>query len=219
MKLKVLPITIAACFLLIAVKTVEVAGLFKASSQEETSLSEIETASGAPAKKEDDAHGGGEEKKKEPEEPKTVHDTAPAENVPQHNKSEKMILEKLAARRAELEAWSKDLEMKEELINASSKRLDKKLANLKQLKEQTETLLAQYKEQDDAKIRSLVKMYEAMKPASASAILEEMDMSIVLEIVDKMAEKKASLILSKMSPKKAKQITEYLARQRSLAAN
>lgn len=230
MKFKVLPLTIAACFLLIAVKTAEVAGAFKDSlvpqkqaiekapelKKQVKALAKIETASGAPAKKEEGGHGGGEAKK-EPEAPKNVHDKAPAENLPKYNDSEKLIIEKLAARRAELEAWSKDLEMKEELINASSKKLDKKLEDLKTLKDQTEKLLAEYKEQDDAKIRSLVKMYEGMKPTAAAAILEEMSMGILLEIVDKMNEKKASLILAKMSPKKAKNITEDLARQRSLA--
>jgi flagellar motility protein MotE (MotC chaperone) len=237
MKFKVLPITIAACFLLIAVKTAEVAGAFRDYEKKETSekseakaLAMKETASGDEAKPEEDkkeeskdeaaaGEGGGHDAKPQAkkEEPKTVHDVAPAENLPKYNDTEKEVLEKLAARRAELEAWSKELEMKEQLINASSNKLDKKLADLKTLKEQTEALLAQYKEQDDAKIRSLVKMYEAMKPASAASIFEETNEGIVLEIVDKMAEKKASLILAKMSPKKAKNITEDLAKQRSLA--
>ncbi len=170
-------------------------------------LANLETAAAAPK----------EDEKKKDELPPNVSRERPEEKLPIYRDSEKEVLQKLSARRSELDAWQKDLEMKEELIGASSKKLDVKLDELKKLKADTEALLAQYHEQEDAKIKSLVKMYENMKPAAAASIFEEMDMDIMLEIVDKMAEKKASLVLAKMSPKKAKDVTEKLALQRSFA--
>lgn len=247
-KVKILPLTIGACIILMGLKLVQVGDTLltdpeseitvaedkpalpkkltlakkeKKAAEEVSELDSAVTASGAPAKKEgeekDGGHGDAKAEKKT-QDTIYVHQEKPEEKLPQFNDSEKVILEKLAARRAELDAWQKDLEMKEQLIGASSKKLDGKLEELKNLKAETEKLLAQYNEKENAKIKSLVKMYEAMKPASAASIFEEMDMAILLEIVDKMAEKKASPVLAKMSPAKAKEVTEELARQRSFAA-
>ncbi len=164
-------------------------------------------------KKDGDKKDG--EKKKD-EMPKNVSMVKPQENIPQFTTSEKEVLEKLAGRRAELDAWSKDLEMKESLIDASSKKLDEKIAELKQLKSDTEALLKTYNEHEDVKIRSLVKIYENMKPKDAAAIFEQMDMDIMLEIVDKMSERKASAVLAVMDPKKAKELTQQMANEKTL---
>src|SRR5690606_25681319 len=91
----------------------------------------------------------------------------PQELTSRFTDSEREVLERLAARRIELDNYARDLEIKAGLVEASSKKLDEKLAGLKQLKEETEVLLASYREHEDVKIRSLVKIYENMKPKDA----------------------------------------------------
>lgn len=85
------------------------------------------------------------------------------------------------------------------------------------MKAEVEGLLRQYNEKEDAKIRSLVKIYESMKPKDAAKIFEELDMNILLQVVDKMKEPKSALILAKMDSNKAKELTVLFAQQRKLS--
>ena len=86
------------------------------------------------------------------------------------------------------------------------------------MKKEVAALLAQYNEKEDAKIHSLVKIYENMKAKDAARIFDEVEMPILLLVIDKMSEKKIAPILAEMEPKKAKQITVMLAEQRRVTA-
>jgi flagellar motility protein MotE (MotC chaperone) len=124
------------------------------------------------------------------------------------------ILQSLSKRRETLDKWDKELELKENLLQATEKRLNEKINELNALKEELRTLVAQYNQAEDAKIRSLVRIYENMKPKDAGRVFQEMDMPILLQIVDKMSEKKAAPILASMTPERAKELTVELAEQR-----
>src|SRR6185369_3324386 len=79
--------------------------------------------------------------------------------------------------------------------------------------------LAKYNEQEDIKIRSLVKIYETMKPKDAARIFEELDMPVLLTVVDRMKESKVAGIMTYMTPQKAKDLTIQLTEQRKLQKN
>lgn len=128
------------------------------------------------------------------------------------------ILQSLSKRREEIEQWAKDVEVKENLLNATELRIDQKVSEIKQLKKSVEDLLVQYHQQEDAKIRSLVKIYENMKPKDAARIFDEMDMPILLLVVDRMSERKVAPVLAAMNPLKAKEVTTQLAEQRRIQA-
>lgn len=126
------------------------------------------------------------------------------------------VLQKLAARRDELEAKAKELQIREDMAKAAEARLNKKLAEMKQVQGTIEGLLRKYDEQEDSKMRGLVKIYESMKPKDAAKIFEELDMVILLDVIERMKEKKAADVLSNVSPQKAKEITFELAERRKL---
>ncbi|MBL0318544.1 MAG: hypothetical protein IPP74_04530 [Alphaproteobacteria bacterium] len=126
------------------------------------------------------------------------------------------LLQSLADRRKQLEDREKNLLLKETLLASTEERVDQRIKTLEQLKTQVDDLLKQYNEKEDAKIRSLVKIYENMKPKDAAKIFDQMDMPILLQVVDKMKEAKAAPILAKMSPQRAKDLTIDLALQKKL---
>lgn len=126
------------------------------------------------------------------------------------------LLQNLAKRREELERWENNIQIKEAALDATQKRIDDKIKQIESMKKQVAMLLAQYNSQEDAKIHSLVKIYENMKPAEAARIFDEIEMSILLLVIDAMAEKKAAPILAAMNPKKAKQLTVELANERKI---
>jgi flagellar motility protein MotE (MotC chaperone) len=129
------------------------------------------------------------------------------------------ILETLSKRRDALEEWDRNIEIKENLLSSVEKRVDEKLAQVEKLQVDLKDLISSYSQQEDAKIKSLVKIYETMKPRDAARIFDEVEMPILLLVIDKMAEKKAAPILASMDPKKAKQLTVELAEQRRLTSN
>jgi flagellar motility protein MotE (MotC chaperone) len=132
--------------------------------------------------------------------------------------SEIEVLQSLAKRRDELDAREKALGQHEALLKAAEQEVDKKIAELTKLKTDMEKLLGQQQKDEAARIASLVKIYENMKPADAANIFNKLDMNILLDVVGRMNERKVSPILAGMDPEKAKDVTIKLAEQRKLPA-
>lgn len=130
--------------------------------------------------------------------------------------AEFQVLQRLADRRLELDKLRRDLTLRENLLAATEKKLTAKMTELKGLKSQIEGLLKKHDDEQGAKLKSLVKIYEAMKPKSAARIFEQLEMEILLDVVERMREAKTSLIFAAMDPAKAKAITSRLAERREL---
>ena len=126
------------------------------------------------------------------------------------------ILQSLSARREELNKWEKDIKLKENLLEATEVRLDRKIEEIQGMQQGLKQLLDEYGKHEEAEIRSLIKIYENMKPKDAAQIFDEMEMPILLLVVDKMSERKAAPILALMTPIKAKNLTVELADQRKM---
>lgn len=126
------------------------------------------------------------------------------------------LLQRLADRRETLEAQEREMEMREGLLKAAEERIDKKIVELKQFQDTIEKLIKTHDEQQMAKIQSLVKIYENMKPKDAARIFEEMDMDTLLLVTEQMKERKLAPVMAKMNPVRATEITVELSRLRNL---
>lgn len=134
-----------------------------------------------------------------------------------YNERELDVLQALSERRQKLDDREKEINLRENVLTASEKRIDLKIADMQALSTQIKGLLIAYDKQEDSKINSLVKVYETMKPKDAARIFEEMDMPILLEVVSRMKEMRVAPVLANMSAQKAKELTEELAAQRKLS--
>ena len=126
------------------------------------------------------------------------------------------LLQSLSARREQLEAREREFEQREVLLLAAERRIDEKIVELGKLQNTIEGLIVQHDEQGDKQMTSLVKIYESMKPKDAARIFEELDMVVLLDVVERMKERKTAPILASMNPKRAKEITLELAQRREL---
>jgi len=126
------------------------------------------------------------------------------------------VLQKLSARRTELETRDKALEVRARLLEATERRIDGKIAELKKIQDTIGSLLKQHDEQKEEQMKSVVKIYEAMKPKEAARIFEELDMAILLDVVERMSERRTAPIMANMTPAKAKAMTAALAQRRDL---
>ena len=225
-RLRVVPVTMLACFLLLISKTVDIVNGSHDLSQLIVTGEAIAEEATEEAKKDD--HGEEEVLEDEQEMAMVDGDAPPAaatieEEVEEEPKREFSqieldILQSLSERREELEDWSEEVEMKEKLLEATEKRINEKVNQMKELQEEVNGLLEKYGTEEDTKIRSLVKIYENMKPKDAAQIFNELDMPILLLVIDKMSERKSAPVLAQMDPIKAKEVTTELAELRKLHA-
>lgn len=146
------------------------------------------------------------------EAPKPAEAGEPAAMSP----TEMDVLQKLSQRRGQLDLREKDIERRESLLKAAEDQIERKIAEMKSLRGTIESLLRQYNDQEDSKMRSLVKIYENMKPKEAAKIFEQLDMEILLEVVERMKEQKVAPILAEMDPGKARTLTSELAQRRQM---
>ncbi len=126
------------------------------------------------------------------------------------------LLQQLAQRREALDARESELELQGGLLKAAESRINKKVEELKVFQATIEKLIKTYDGQQEEKMKSLVKIYENMKPQDASRIFEEMDMDTLLLVVERMKERKLAPVMAKMNPRKATEITVELAKLRNL---
>jgi len=134
----------------------------------------------------------------------------------QFSPAELQVLEHLSERRQELDAWGERLDMRERVLAATEKRIDEKIGSLKQLEARIEKLLKQHDEEAERQLKSLVKVYENMKPKDAARIFEQLEMDILLDVTQRMREAKMAPVLAAMNAEKAKALTVELARRRVL---
>jgi flagellar motility protein MotE (MotC chaperone) len=126
------------------------------------------------------------------------------------------VLQQLAKRREELDLRARQLDEREALIQAAEQRMDQKMAELKALQATLEELTKQHSDAQEAELKSLVKTYENMKPKAAARVFEEMDMDVLLDVAERMSERKLAPILAQVTPTRAKEITFELAQRRQL---
>ncbi len=128
------------------------------------------------------------------------------------------LLQQLSARRKVLETREREMEMRVGLLSAAEVRIDKKIIELQTLRETIDGLIQKFDAQQDAKLLSLVKIYENMKPKDAARIFENLELETLLEVAERMKERKLAPIMAKMDPEKAREMTVELRQMRQLPA-
>ena len=118
------------------------------------------------------------------------------------------LLQSLAERRKELDLRANQLERRESLLLAVERRIDEKVAGLKVLQRSIQS-------ESENQYKSLVKIYENMKPKDAARIFEELNMAVLLPVTERMKERKLAAVLAKMNTTKAMTLTTQLAQRRN----
>ena len=219
---RLLPLFLAAATLLLGVKIHNVArvliGTGFASSPIAVAHAEASSRPSAPIQR-TDAHPATAEQGTTPAaKPTAAAAPAAAPETPPPSAQEMQVLQQLAARREALNARAEDIDRRADVLRAGEARLDQKLRELRDLETLLQGLLKAHDTQQEEQIRSLVKIYENMKPKDAARILEELEMATLLQVAERMSERKLAPVMANMNPAKAKAITEELAKLRQLVA-
>ena len=125
--------------------------------------------------------------------------------------SEIGVLQQLSQRRAALDQRASELDQREIVLQAAEKRINEKIAKLEALQQGIAADVQKRNAEEDARLQSLVKIYEAMKPKDAARVFEQLEMPVLLKVVERMKEAKAAPVLAAMDPERAKAVTTALA--------
>src|SRR5262245_42083368 len=165
--------------------------------------------------------GSSASKKEEPPKPATPASEAPKpygvvvfpDQSPRVSESERAILERLQARRQELDQRAREVEIRESLLKAAEKRIESKVEEMKALEAKAAGVSGQRAEQEAARFKGIITMYESMKPKDAAKVFDRLEMSVLIEIASQIAPRKMSDIMGLMQPEAAERLTVELARR------
>ena len=126
------------------------------------------------------------------------------------------VLKELSERRKELDARENRINQREALLKVTEKQIQEKTEELTQIRAQIEELLDMQSAEEEARLKSLVKIYEGMKPKDAAAIFDNLDIDILLQVVGRMSERKSAPIMAAMDTQRVQKLTLLLAEQKKL---
>jgi flagellar motility protein MotE (MotC chaperone) len=152
--------------------------------------------------------------KNKPEEPpKGTKGWTPIQLEPAKRLSsaEQAILERLQERRAELDARTRELEMRESLLRAAEKRVEGRVTELRDLEQRAGNADQVKQDNDAARLKNIVTMYENMKAKDAAKIFDRLDLRILVEVATLINPRRMSDIMAQMTPEAAERLTVELA--------
>jgi flagellar motility protein MotE (MotC chaperone) len=122
-------------------------------------------------------------------------------------------VEILERKRAEIEMERRQLERERKQLAALKQEIQAKVARLSEIQDSIQRQLDEQKTILDNKIKHLIKIYTTMAPKKAAALIEKLDMEIIIELFSTMKGEHVGQILPHVSAEKAAKISERLARR------
>ena len=131
--------------------------------------------------------------------------------------AERAVLLDLRQRRETMEATSHELDLRQAELAAADRRLSERVQQLSALQARLESMEADREKHQSENWAGLVKIYENMKPRDAATIFDALDMQVLLQVLDRMQERRVAPVLAAMQPERARLATQLLAEMRTRA--
>lgn len=125
--------------------------------------------------------------------------------------TERTILNRLTQRRTELDTVETELATRQQLVEAAEQKLAERTAALQAIEARINGLVDQQQAVDEAQFKSLVSMYENMKPADAARIFDALEVDVLVRVAKAINPRKMAPIMAKMNPAIAQVLTVKLA--------
>lgn len=232
LRLRILPFAIFIAVLIVSVKIGDIADLFSGKPRIEVAQVQAQqppAPKGGPTPLQPPAAAQGQAQAPAQSAPQSAA-RAPGEPIPAAapdasdpandptllTQNEIDLLQSLAERREFIEKQAQELTVRQGLLQAAEARIDKKIGELKVLQAAIDALIQKHDEQEQARVQSLVKIYEGMKPKEASRVFETLDIDTLFLVTERMNTRKLAPIMAAMTPEKAKELTDKIASARKL---
>jgi flagellar motility protein MotE (MotC chaperone) len=124
-------------------------------------------------------------------------------------------LEQLDARRAELQQRSQKIEERDLELQRRDREFAVKLAELRALNDELRGQREHDQKKRNSQLDQLANVYGSMAPQEAATLMEQLDVSIALSLIERMPEKRIGQILALMNPQRALEVTKLLSARTS----
>ncbi len=126
-------------------------------------------------------------------------------------KDEVRLLTKLDDRRQELEQRSVKLDDREKDLARRDREFATRIVEVRELTEKLKLEREKTEKKRGTQLEQLANVYGAMNPEEAARLIEQLDTTIALGLIQKMPEKRIGQILALMNPEKALILTKLLS--------
>ncbi|PWC37813.1 flagellar motor switch protein [Azospirillum sp. TSO35-2] len=144
-----------------------------------------------------------------PEAPATVALAPP-------NCADPLLREAIGEQKADTASRQGRLREAEAVLTATEARVGTQIQRLNTVKREVETLMTQRSNLQQEDLRRMVAIYEAMKPRDAARILNDLETDIVVDVLDRITERRTAPILAEMADAKAREVTRLILQRRAL---
>lgn len=127
---------------------------------------------------------------------------------------EVQILQKLRSRNKDMDELSKDIDLKQKILESVKNDIENKITRLEKLNAQIEDV--NVSQGQGSSYVKLVRIYEGMKPKEAAKIFNELQLSVMIGVAQQMKENKLAAIVAEMQPDKARDLTMALATRKEV---
>jgi len=155
------------------------------------------------------------EKPGKPAKPKAEEDSGIGD-VSKLSYSEIRLLQELGERRKSLDVRERKLDQRAVLLKAAEQRLVEKQGELKNIQGEIKKLLNIKEKEEAERLNRLVAIYSNMKPKDAAKIFDDLDMTVLLDVMQGMKERKIAPIVAAMDAERARDLTKRLAERQSV---
>jgi flagellar motility protein MotE (MotC chaperone) len=104
----------------------------------------------------------------------------------------------------------------EAVLAATETRVAAQVQRLTEVKREVEALMKQRSTLQQEDIRRMVTIYETMKPRDAARIFSDLETDIVIDVLDRMAERRSAPIIAELDDAKAREVTRIILQRRAL---
>lgn len=123
----------------------------------------------------------------------------------------------LGARDAAAKKRNRALDMREQAARAAEARLKADMTARQEAEAAAKATPAAGPSASDPQYENLARIYQAMKPARAAVVFEQLEMDVQMQVAQKMRERSTALILASMTPQGAANLSMALARRNANA--
>jgi len=135
-------------------------------------------------------------------------------NLNSYSKEEVSVLKSLDARREELHKRSERLETQARDLEEREREFAVRLTELRDLSQRLSVERERNERRRDSQLEQLANVYGSMNPKEAALLIEQLDITIAIGLLERMPEKRIGQILSLMSPDRALTMTRMLSGRR-----
>lgn len=124
------------------------------------------------------------------------------------------IIEDVEKRAKELDRREEELKRREARLDAMREDLDRQITELKAIQAKIEESVSMRRDLEEKAVGKLAKTYASMPPDSAAALIQQIDRSIAIRVLEAMKERAAGRILAAAPPAIASSLSEGLVKRK-----